>query len=479
MKRIITILCAAVVASTLIVTASAASNVSASLSRSNSSINAGDKVTISVSAKAKSCSSGGVEVSFSTSVFELVSGDCVVTGAFMKDFDTKTKDGVFAFDSASDISGKVLKFTLKAKSNAPTGKYNVTVKFKADSTTVSKTTTITIACEHTYSDSCDTSCNKCGDSRKANHKWSSSTVIKEADCKNTGSARYKCTHCGETKTEALAKSAHTYDHNCDVDCNVCGVTRTVDHTYAWASSETEHWQECTACKAQLEKSAHTLATEVSSDETGHGYACTTCLVIPEEEAHAFDSVCDNSCDDCGYARKVYHSYSGRFTIDESAHWNVCILCSKVVNKGDHTPGTAATESTDQSCTKCGYIIEKAANHTHIQYDDLLSDENGHWYACHCGENSETASHIWDKGTIDEEIGIVTYVCADCGYQKVEAYEPEFVFSVENVVEEVTKSPLMMIFALSLCGTVVIIFVLLILIIVLGSKNRRLKKKFTS
>lgn len=477
MKRIITLFCAAVMACTMIVTASAASNVSVSLSRSNSSINAGDKVTITVSGKAKSCSSGGVEVSFSSSVFELVSGDCVVSGAFMKDFDSKTKDGVFAFDSASNISGKVLKFTLKAKSNAPTGKYNVTVKFKADGTTVSKTTTITIACDHSYSDGCDTSCNKCGASRKANHKWGSATVIKEADCKNTGSAKYKCTNCGETKTEALAKAAHTYDHNCDVDCNVCGATRTVTHTYAWACNETEHYQECTACKAQLEKAPHTLATDMTGNETGHGYACTVCMLIPKAEGHAFDSVCDDSCDDCGYTRKVYHSFSGRYTTDKDAHWNICVLCEKVINKGNHTPGTAATETTDQSCTKCGYIIEKAANHTHIQYDDLLSDENGHWYVCHCGENSESVPHTWGEGKINEEIGIATYVCADCGYQKVEAYDPEFVFTIDNMMEELEESPAVQILALTLCGSVAIILLLLIVIIVLGSKNKRLKRNY--
>lgn len=476
MKRIITFLCVAVLVCTMIITASAATGVSASLSRSNSSINAGDKVTITLSGKATGCSSGGVEVSYNSSVFELVSGSCVVSGAFMKDFDTKTKDGVFAFDSASKISGKVLTFTLKAKSNAPTGKYNVTVRFKADSTTVSKTTTITIACDHSYSDGCDTSCNKCGATRKANHKWGSATVITEATCKSKGSAKYKCTNCGETKTEALAKAAHTYDHNCDVDCNVCGATREVTHTYAWACNETEHYQECTACKAQLEKAPHTLATEMTGDDTGHGYACTVCLLIPKADGHAFDSVCDDKCDDCGYTRKVYHTFSGAFTIDENAHWNICVLCNKEVNKGNHTPGTPATETTDQTCTRCGYVIEKATNHVHVKFDDYLSDETGHWFTCHCGENSEVIAHTWDNGTINEEISIITYVCADCGYQKVEAYEPEFVFTFENVVELITESPVMMILALSLCGSVAIILILLIVIIILGSKNRKLKKK---
>lgn len=478
MKKIITFLCAAVMACSLIVTASAASGVSASLSRSKSSINAGDKVTITLSGKATGCSSGGVEVSFPTSTFELVSGSCVVSGAFMKDFDTKTKDGVFAFDSASKISGKVLTFTLKAKSNAPTGKYNVAVRFKADSTTVSRTTTITIACEHTYSDSCDESCNKCGATRKPTHKWGAATVVTEATCKSKGTAKYKCNACGETKTEAIAKSDHIYDHNCDVDCNVCGATRTVTHTYAWACDATQHWQECTACKAPLEKADHTLATEMTGDETGHGYACTVCMMIPKPEGHAFDSVCDDKCDGCGYVRKVYHSYSGVYSLDAEAHWNICVLCDQVINKGNHTPGAPATETTDQSCTKCGYVIQKAENHTHIQYDDLLSDENGHWFACRCGEDSEVVPHNWDKGTIDEEIKITTYVCADCGQQKVEAYDPEFVFTVDNLMEEIRESEVLMVCAISLCAAVAIILILLIVIILLKSKNSKLKKNIS-
>ena len=122
------------------------------------------------------------------------------------------------------------------------------------------------------------------------------------------------------------------------------------------------------------------------------------------------------------------------------------------------------------------MIEKATNHVHVKFDDYLSDETGHWFTCHCGENAETVAHTWDDGKINEEIGIVTYVCTDCGYQKVEAYEPEFVFTIDNMMEELQESPAMQILALALCGSVAIVLILLIVIIVLGSKNRKLKKK---
>lgn len=479
MRKITIFLCALVMVCATIFTASAASNVSASISRSSSSINAGDKVTITLSAKATGCSSGGVEVSFPTSTFELVSGSCVVSGAFMKDFDTKTKDGVFAFDSASKINGKVLTFTLKAKSGAATGSYKVTVKFKADSTVVTKTTTITIACEHTYSDNCDATCNKCGASRKVNHKWGSPTILKEADCKNTGSAKYTCTNCKETKTDTIAKAAHTYDHGCDVDCNVCGATRTVTHNYAWSCNETEHWQECTNCHIQGEKGGHTLAEELSANEIEHGYLCTVCQLMPKSEGHAYESPCDDNCETCGYIRTVNHPYTVQFNTDAETHWRTCTLCGEIAEKGNHIPSAAATETTDQVCITCGYLLAVAGNHTHEREGDWIIDKESHSFSCRCGVTVELVAHSWDNGTIDEQNGVVVYSCTDCGTQMATAYKPEFVFSVENVVKEITESPLMMIFALSLCGTVAIILILLIVIIVLGAKNRKLKRRITA
>ena len=113
-KFLITMLALLLVLSTA-VTAFAATSVTASLSASNKNPTRGDKVTITVSATVDSCGSGGVEVSFDTSAFELVSGEWTGTikdNAEIAKFYTSSNDGVFAFDPDRKVSGKIFKFVL-------------------------------------------------------------------------------------------------------------------------------------------------------------------------------------------------------------------------------------------------------------------------------------------------------------------------------------------------------------------------------
>ena len=70
------------------------------------------------------------------------------------------------------------------------------------------------SCEHTYDNNCDTDCNKCGATRTTEHTYDNAC---DTDCNA----------CGATRT-----TEHTYDNACDVDCNACGATRETEHAYA-------------------------------------------------------------------------------------------------------------------------------------------------------------------------------------------------------------------------------------------------------
>lgn len=436
MKRILMTTLAVLMVLSTAVTAFAASSVSASLSASNKSPKPGDKITITVSATVDSCGSGGVDIDFDSSAFELTSGEWTVSGTFMKDFSTSSKDGVFAFESAKKVTGKVFKFTLKVKDKAELGKETVTVKFKADSKSVTKTTTITISCDHTYDNKCDTTCNKCNATRSITHSWDGGKAIDQATCQKEGSAKYTCKVCGETKTDKVKKTDHTYDHNCDTDCNVCGATRKIEHSYKWNCDPTDHWQECRYCGLANEKQAHTMESEASFNATDHGIACSVCKLIPSGEPHAFESTCDANCDACGYMRNVQHIYGERYTYDKDDHWYACILCGEALEKFPHTPGPAATDDTDQLCEDCGFIIEAAGSHIHTMGGDWLSDENGHWYQCRCFAFTDPEPHTWDAGTLDESQGIMTYCCTVCGQ-----FRAELVMETTEPTEPPTTEPI--------------------------------------
>lgn len=401
----------------------AAKSVSVSLKASSTTVNSGDTVTVTVSATVDSCGSGGIEVSYDSKVFELVSGEWTISGTALADFSTASKDGVFALSSDTALSGSVFKFQLKVKDTASLGNSNVTVKFTADSTTASKSVGITVACAHKYDNSCDKDCNLCGATRTITHSWNSGKVTTKATCTSKGVKTYTCTVCGATKTEETKKAAHSYDNDCDTTCNSCGATRSVTHAYKLTSDENGHWQQCSVCGDKKESQAHTYAEELSSNATSHGHACTECGYMADSESHVFDNDCDTTCDTCQYERSITHSYSERWSSNEAGHWHECTVCGDQLETVGHTPGDPATETTDQICIDCGYILQVAGNHEHSMAGDWLSNDVGHWYLCFCGDYTEPEAHQWDEGVIDEEMGIITYHCTACGHKKTEEYIP--------------------------------------------------------
>lgn len=459
-------------------TALAASSVSVSLSAGSSSANSGDSVTFSVSAKVDSCGSGGVEISYDTSVFTLVSGEWTLSDAFMKDFSTGSADGVFAFDSSSKLSGTVFKFTLKVKDSAALGSSKVKVTFTADSVSKSASATVKIACAHSWDSgkvtknatcssdgektytcslcggtktstieatghsydsgtvttkaTCSTdgvktyTCSVCGKTKTSTieatgHSYDSGTVTKEATCSESGEKTYTCSVCGKTKTETVEALAHTYDHDCDTDCNVCGYVREITHAYEWASDGVNHWQECSVCGDQTESEPCTHAEELTCNDEQHGYACSVCGLFAQAEDHAFDNDCDSLCEVCGYTREITHIYSETWTSGPDGHWHECVNCGDQLEIVPHTPGDEATETTDQICLDCGYILQVAGNHEHTMGGDWLSDEEGHWFLCVCHVYTDPEPHTWDEGVIDEAAATVTYTCTVCGQTLVEEY----------------------------------------------------------
>ena len=202
---------------------------------------------------------------------------------------------------------------------------------------------------------------------------------------------FTCTACKATKTEAVAKTtAHTYDHACDADCNICGETRTVTHNYntSWSADKTNHWHECSACGNRQDISTHTpgaAATETHAqtcticgyvikaalehthnysstwaiDAEGHWNTCASCNETGNYAAHVFENACDEECEICGFAREIAHEITEGWESNADYHWHICSICGLKQDEAAHTPGAAATATTAQTCTACGYEIAPA------------------------------------------------------------------------------------------------------------------------
>lgn len=124
----------------------------------------------------------------------------------------------------------------------------------------------------------------------------------------------------------------------------------------------------------------------------------------------------------------------KWLANKDGHYRECKVCGiadTVITP--HTPGAAATETTPQTCTECGYIIAPATGHgdNHVK-GNLVSDATSHWYACTgCSDQLEKANHTVTDWTIDKEAttteeGLRHGNCTVCGhvvYEKIAKTTP--------------------------------------------------------
>ncbi|MBQ8287918.1 MAG: hypothetical protein IJX76_04005 [Clostridia bacterium] len=205
-------------------------------------------------------------------------------------------------------------------------------------------------------------------------------------------------------------------------------------------------QTCTTCGYVIQKAlghTHKPTGDWLSDATSHWHDCSTCDDRADEAKHSYDNACDTDCNVCGYERTITHTYATVWTSDQSGHWHACTVCGAKDEVVAHTPGPEATEETSQLCTVCEYEIAPAKAHEHNYTGDYLTDADGHWQACKCGELSEKVAHTWNGGKVvkeptSTEAGQKTYTCTTCGYTKT--VELELVEKEATVLGETEKEP---------------------------------------
>lgn len=383
----------------------------------NSAPNLGETVDFTVSVDPiEGCRSGGIVLSYNSDVFELVSGQCVVSDAFMSDFTDGT--GVFAFAEGKTVSGTVFRFTLRVKANAAFGDYTVSCKtnFRTDAGSVTVQVSgakIKLECDHTFGNaiminnvSHKRTCSKCGQIQEFKHQWDSGKVHKSPTCKEEGQIIYICTDCGFEKTESVAK--------------------TEDHRYGSVTSAGSdiHKQTCTVCGKEI-TAAHTwdkgkITQKPNCKETGiKTYTCTGCGSTRTEnlhktEEHAFTNNCDTTCNLCGLTRTAKHRYGSAWSNDRERHYHVCTVCGDKKDISAHVPGKAATETTPQLCTECGYVLQAALGHKHSFAEDLIFNEQGHWYPCEGCDERQLAEHEFENAC-DTDCGL-------CGFTRQTTHE---------------------------------------------------------
>ena len=67
-------------------------------------------------------------------------------------------------------------------------------------------------------------CDNCGETKtetipSTRHTYDAGTITTAATCKNEGVKTYTCTVCGDKKTEAIAKTEHNYEYKRNLSTN--------------------------------------------------------------------------------------------------------------------------------------------------------------------------------------------------------------------------------------------------------------------
>lgn len=124
-----------------------------------------------------------------------------------------------------------------------------------------------------------------------------------------------------------------------------------------------------------------------------------------------------------------HTYSTTWSTDDTNHWHEC-TCGDKKDVAAHTPGAAATETTPQTCTICGYVIKAALGHTHnfnqkntsetyLKSAATCTKKAVYYYSCTCGEkgtetfeSGETAPHSYSTEWSSDETNH-WHKCANC------------------------------------------------------------------
>lgn len=218
--------------------------------------------------------------------------------------------------------------------------------------------------------------------------------------------------CDTCNTLVVDNEAHVY--GVDGKCTVCGGG--CDHQYDdYGYDETQHWSVCSRCGVAEEGTrvshsynytvvesgkthsktcvcGHTVSSEsctITSSVvteptcTAPGYTTHTCGLCGGSYSDSVQDPLDHDiseewssdgvshwkeCSRCDYYESSeVHTPSATSTYDDTNHWYNCSVCDAVITASvkAHTPGSAATCTTAQTCTGCDKVISPALNHNEI------------------------------------------------------------------------------------------------------------------
>ena len=283
------------------------------------------------------------------------------------------------------------------------------------------------------------------------HEWDAGVVTKEPTYTSTGTKKYTCTNCGETKIETIAKlvcTSHVWDSGKVVTaptyktegtkkytCKNCGTTKTetiaklVCTKHAWDAGvvtkqptyKTEGTKKytCTNCG---ETKTETIAKLVCTEHVWDAGVVVTAPTYTSTGTKKY------TCENCGETKT---DIIGKIGCTNHA-WDAGVIVT--------APTYTNTGTKKYTCENCGETKTETiarlvcTNHAWdagvVTKQPTYKTEGTRKYTCtNCGETkTETiaklvcTTHAWDNGTVTKKAtytatGVRKYTCKTCGAAK--------------------------------------------------------------
>lgn len=409
MKKIISLLVCLVLVFSLSISAFAAGSAKVNSDASADVIKVGDTVVVTVSlSDCAPFKSMALTPNFDKNVFEIVSGEWLLDGAALSNFNGTS--AAIAYSNAVEKSGDIFKYVLKVKDNATLK--NTTIKtdavIKNGAASVESTAgsaTVKVICKnHSFgawskadNNNHKHTCTACGTAESSAHTWNGGTITKAATCKETGVKTYTCTVCNATKTETIATTTnHTFGNWTQTKEPTCTAKGTESRT-------------CSICQKVETKDIAAKGHSMGKWTTAKEATC-------EEKGSQ-----TRTCSKCSHKetkdiKALGHKFSNPTVTkeptcsEEGIESGKCTRCDKettnTLPKKEHTFGeavvvTPATETAvgkqTKTCTICNTVVEeeipmidKNDAENDVKPDDTVDADN----ANDLSENDDGNWIIW-------------------------------------------------------------------------------------
>ena len=276
-------------------------------------------------------------------------------------------------------------------------------------------------------------CKDCGavdENTRANHTFGGWVTEKDSTCTETGTQKHTCAACDYSETGVIDKKAHTPEHHDRVE-PTCTATGSI-----------EYWQ-CSVCSKKFSNADCTVEvtdSEITLEKVSHKLTKTeakapTCTKAGNIEYWTC-SVCKKLFSDAEGKTEITaqetviaatgHTPSEAWTNDGTDHWHVCTTCNAVLDKAEHSGGTA-TCSSKAVCDVCKAEYGTTTAHTFIS----KHDNTQHWKECSiCGaidsENPKTNHTFGEWETVTDSTctatGTKKHTCTGCDYSETGVIE---------------------------------------------------------